>query len=289
MADVAMGVLFVQPALQLKLADACVLGLLIAASTLLYAAGVVLNDVFDFQRDADERPERPLPSGRVSRDAARRLGWTLLLAGAALAGPVALIVRDFRPVVVAGLLAGCIVLYNVWLKRTPLGPLAMGGCRMLNVLLGMSVAATAWQAQHWLVAGAIGTYIVGVTWFARTEAGRSSRLQLGAATGVIVLGIALLDRLPAYASDNLVPLLQREPHRWHLLMSLLGMFIGWRCFRAVIDPMPARVQMAVKHCILSLVILDAAACYAVRGTAPAVAILLLLVPAMFLGRWIYST
>ena len=32
----------------------------------------------------------------------------------------------------------CILLYDAWLKRTPLGPLAMGACRMLNVLLGMS-------------------------------------------------------------------------------------------------------------------------------------------------------
>ncbi len=46
---------------------------LVAASTLLYASGVVLNDVFDLRRDARERPERPLPSRRVSLPAARRL------------------------------------------------------------------------------------------------------------------------------------------------------------------------------------------------------------------------
>jgi 4-hydroxybenzoate polyprenyltransferase len=164
----------------------------------------------------------------------------------------------------------------------------MGGCRMLNVLLGMSVAAAAWQSPHWLVAGGIGTYIVGVTWFARGEAGQSSRLQLGLATAVMMAGIALLARLPAHA-DNLVLLLQRQPERWTLLMMLLGMLIGWRCFRAVLDPIPARVQMAVTHCILSLVILDAAACYAVRGTFWAVMVLLLLAPAMLLGQWIRST
>ena len=41
-----------------------------------------------------------------------------------------------RPGVVAALLATAILLYDAWLKRTPLGPLAMGACRMLNVLLG---------------------------------------------------------------------------------------------------------------------------------------------------------
>ena len=44
---------------------------------------------------------------------------------------------------VAMLLAGCIVLYDAVLKRTPLAPLAMGACRMLNVLLGMSLGPLA--------------------------------------------------------------------------------------------------------------------------------------------------
>jgi len=288
MADVAMGVLFVQQTSQLGATEACVLGLLVAASTSLYAGGVVLNDVFDFEQDAKDRPDRPLPSGRVSRKTACQLGWGLLLVGELLTLPVALLVGHVWPVVVGGLLAVCIGLYDAYLRRTPLGPIAMGGCRMLNVLLGMSVAAGAWQTQHWLVAGGIGTYIVGVTWFARTETGRSSRLSLGLGTGVMMLGIGLLAQLPAYA-DNLVVLLQRQPQRWHLLMSVLGVLIGWRCLRAAMDPIPGRVQTAVKHCILSLVILDAAVCYAARGTFWAVMILLLLAPAMFLGRWMYST
>ena len=33
----------------------------------LYAAGMVLNDAFDAELDARERPERPIPSGRISR------------------------------------------------------------------------------------------------------------------------------------------------------------------------------------------------------------------------------
>ena len=42
---------------------------------------MVLNDVFDLEIDRRERPERPLPSGRVSLRAARLLGWTLLVLG----------------------------------------------------------------------------------------------------------------------------------------------------------------------------------------------------------------
>ena len=42
------------------------LWLLLASSTGLYFGGMVLNDVFDAKLDAVERPERPIPSGRIS-------------------------------------------------------------------------------------------------------------------------------------------------------------------------------------------------------------------------------
>ena len=141
MADVAMGFLFVQAAdwkWDHVVATLATLAMLIAASSLLYIAGVVLNDVFDLEIDRRERPERPMPSGRVSLDAARRLGWRLLVLGVALGTGAVFFTGQLRPGVVAALLATVILLYDAWLKRTPLGPLAMGACRMLNVLLGMS-------------------------------------------------------------------------------------------------------------------------------------------------------
>ena len=295
MADVVMGFLFTHAALApgdkwgfFAPGEARILGLLVAASSLLYAGGVVLNDVFDFHLDARERTHRPLPSGRISLSAARWLGWELLLVGAALAWLAAFLAGDSRPGVVATVLAGCVVLYDARLKRTPLGPPAMGACRTLNVLLGMSVAAGPWQDEHWLVAASVGTYIAGVTWFARSESGRSSRWHLGLATAVLLLGIALLWPLPGRC-DYVVPLLEREPGRWSLLLTVLVLLIGFRAVRAVLEPVPDRVQMAVKQCILSLVILDAAACFVVRGTAGAVMVLLLLVPTVLLGWWIEST
>ena len=45
------------------------------APWLLYMAGMVLNDVYDFEVDARRRPERPLPSGRIT--ARRALAWGL--------------------------------------------------------------------------------------------------------------------------------------------------------------------------------------------------------------------
>jgi hypothetical protein len=65
--------------------------------------------------------------------------------------------------------------------------------------------------------------------------------------------------------------------------------IGWRCLWAVFDPVPQRVQYAVRNCIFSLVMLDGMVTFGVRDLWWAVAVLALLVPTMYLGRWIYST
>ena len=285
-ADVAMGFFFTH-AVFLP-GDGLVLGLLIGASSLLYSGGIVLNDVFDIRDDARRRPQRPLPSRRITLARARRLGFALLTAGLILACVASLVSADLRSTVVAFALAGSIVLYDGRLKRTFLGPAAMGSCRMLNVLLGMSAGSGAWHAHHLLAAAAIGTYVAGVTWFARNEAVRSNRVQLALATVVMLLGIGLLIPLPGMV-DNLVTILREEPIRWPVLIVLLAALVGRRCVRAVFDPTPQSVQAAVRHGIFSLVVLDAAVVFMVAGLAPAMLILLLLVPTMFLGRWVYST
>jgi len=286
MADAAMGFLFVR---ELTGAiDAWLLGILLGASSLLYLAGVVLNDVFDLELDSHQRPFRPLPSGRISPSAARRLGWGLLFAGAAAGWAAAFLIGNILPGAIAVILVISILIYDAGLKFTALGPVLMGACRMFNVLLGMSAAGGPFGAENWVVAGAIGLYIAGVTWFARTETTRSARAHLALSTVVMMLGIVLLSSLPHW-SQRINPLLQAEPQRWWLLMLILGVLIGWRCLRAVIEPAPAQVQAAVAQSILSLIILDAAACYAVCGVFWAAMILVLLLPTMLLGKWIELT
>ncbi len=223
-ADVSMGFLISRPPGDAWIPTAWDFGawaMLALTSSLLYAAGVVLNDVFDFEHDRLNRPQRPLPSGRVSTGAARRLGWSLLWAGVALGAGTGLFVGHLRPGVVAALLASAILLYNGWLKRTPLGPPAMGLCRMLNVMLGISAADVPLEAGFWLVAAAIGVYVAGVTWFARRESQRSSPLHLAAATTVMALGIAMLAGFPRL-SDRAMPMLREGIQRWYLLVGILG-------------------------------------------------------------------
>src|SRR5687768_15161994 len=58
---------------------------LVAASVVLYAGGVVLNDYFDRDVDRVERPERPIPSGRVAPREVLAFGVRLLGLGCVLA------------------------------------------------------------------------------------------------------------------------------------------------------------------------------------------------------------
>ncbi len=152
--------------------------LLAIASCGMYLAGMVLNDVFDVAVDTQERPQRPIPSGRISRSTAARFGWGLLAGGFAASAAAGVLSQDWRPPLVAAALAGCVVIYDRYAKLGPTGPIFMGGCRALNVLLGMGLAtgslaqasSGSWVVAHYLIAASIGIYIVGVTWFARTEA-----------------------------------------------------------------------------------------------------------------------
>ena len=110
-----------QPVLWLCLATAC-----------LYGGGVVLNDVFDADLDAVERPERPIPSGLITKNAAATFGALLLLFGIVAAGMVHETFLSIS-VLLALAIAVASVLYDGWGKHHPfLGPLNMGLCRGLN-------------------------------------------------------------------------------------------------------------------------------------------------------------
>ena len=270
-----------------------VLGWLLVASAMLYTAGMVLNDVYDADVDARERPFRPIPSGRIARRFARWLGYELLAFGIAAAVIAGVLGASWRSPLVAVALAGSVLLYDVVLKSTPLAPLGMGLCRFLNVALGMSATTGEIASWHGLVAAGVGVYIVGVTLFSRGEAEQSARGRLALAMLIMAAGLALLAFFPrtveADAATWVFPGYFNLGTKWYLLWLLLAASILYRGALAVVEPSPQRVQYAVKHAILSLIMIDAAAVLAVRDVTYAASIVALLIPSVWLGKWIYST
>ncbi|RZU77521.1 4-hydroxybenzoate polyprenyltransferase [Micromonospora kangleipakensis] len=112
---------------------------LAGASVLLYWAGMAANDWADRRLDAVERPERPIPSGRVSPPAALGLAAGLTAAGLALATAAG----GRRAAAVAVPLATAIWGYDLLAKNTAAGPAVMAACRGLDVLLGTASAGPA--------------------------------------------------------------------------------------------------------------------------------------------------
>jgi 4-hydroxybenzoate polyprenyltransferase len=107
---------------------------LAGSSVLLYWAGMAANDWADRQLDAAERPERPIPSGRIAPGTAFGVAAGLTAAGVAVAG----LAGGRRALAVAVPLAGAVWAYDLKFKNTPAGPAAMAACRALDVLLGAS-------------------------------------------------------------------------------------------------------------------------------------------------------
>jgi hypothetical protein len=265
-------------------------------SACLYCGGMVWNDYFDAEQDRRERPFRPIPSGRVTRREAAGLGGLLLLGGLVCACLAVLLQNavpsgpppSFRgaPVLLASLLIGAILLYDGWLKRTWAGPLGMGACRFLNVLLGVSAAPQQdWAAGAYL-ALVVGLYIVGVTWFARTEAQTSRPAALTGASLLMLAALALALPLPVILANG------PWPHQTFFLFPVLlvafGFTVGLPAYRAIRAPTPPHVQAAVKRAVLGLIGLDAILASAAVGVA-GLLLLVLLAPALYLGRRLYST
>ena len=161
---------------------------LLASSMLLYASGTMLNDVFDFEIDREERPGRPLPSGRASRRTAAWLGALGLALGPCLALASGSLTSGLLAVVLALTILG----YDAGLKRTWLGPVVMGACRGLNLLLGTSHAAALGGPIAWLAALAYGAFVAGITVASRSEAQGGGRTWLVAAVGIQLTAILAL-------------------------------------------------------------------------------------------------
>ncbi|MDD1697816.1 MAG: geranylgeranylglycerol-phosphate geranylgeranyltransferase [Methanoregula sp.] len=82
---------------------------------LITAAGNVINDFFDAEIDAINRPDRPIPSGAVSRGAARGFAVTLFLAGILVSfftNPLCVGIAIFNTIL--------LIAYAAKLKSTPL-------------------------------------------------------------------------------------------------------------------------------------------------------------------------
>jgi 4-hydroxybenzoate polyprenyltransferase len=239
---------------------------LLVSTACLYAGGIVLNDVFDRDVDRVERPERAIPSGRVTVRTAAILGAVLLAAGV-----LAAVMANATAGSVAAATAAVVILYDSWGKRQPIfGPLNMGMCRGLNLLLGISATPGALTGA-WHLALLPTAYITGVTALSRGEV-HGGRREV-AAFALISLSLVLVALLLlAAAHGSMAAVVLTGILGWRILP------VFWRAYRT---PAPGSIRQAVKAGVLSLAWLDAALAAAFAG---AMYSLIVLGAALIAGR-----
>jgi 4-hydroxybenzoate polyprenyltransferase len=138
--------------------------LLCLGSTLLYTGGMFLNDVCDVDFDAEFRRERPIVSGALSRGAVIVAAVALFVVGLILIARI-----NARSGMFAVGLTILIVVYDWTHKRIRTGPLLMAGCRFLLYLTAASAGLAGITPRALLFAAALGIYIAGLSYLARSE------------------------------------------------------------------------------------------------------------------------
>ncbi len=311
-ADVLAAILICTPALaQVPWARAL---LVLAASSCLYLGGMVLNDVFDVEYDRQTRPDRPIPSGQISRKAAGILGAVLLAAGlgaAILSGP--------RVLAVAAWLAVAIVAYDAGTKWTIVGPILMGICRTLNFTLGLALFEHAiWLPNqlHVPLVGRLGTaaavglglYVMSLTRFARYETTGGGRIELttsllGMNLGLLMAGfvaVALRTRSLAALQATELPwadayqdlLLSNDPNVllirgvWWIALAAV---VNASCLPAILSPQPRRIQATVRWLLIAIILYDAAVVSFVRGPTTGAIVAALILPTVVATRFLPAT
>jgi 4-hydroxybenzoate polyprenyltransferase len=150
-----------------------------AAASLFYIGGMFLNDAFDAEIDARERPERPLPAGDVPRAEAFAVGGAMLATGLAL--------LPLNALLYGALLVAAIVFYDYRHKGDRLAPLVMGVCRGL-VYVVAAAASGAINPPVIAAALVLTFYVLALTVVARFAGHRARWL-----VPLLIAGISLVD------------------------------------------------------------------------------------------------
>lgn len=243
--------------------------LLVFATIGLYGGGVVLNDVFDARLDKLERPERPIPSGLISTSSALFFGVSLLVAGVLIA-----FFNHFISGWLAFSIAVAAIVYDAWGKhQSVLGPVNMGLCRGLNLLLGISIIPTA-VGHNWFIGLVPLVYIAAITMISRGEVygGKKTTLYIAA---VLYLAVISIIGYSGYI---------KEESLTSLFLLAFGLMIYLPLFKAIKSPIGPRIGKAVKYGVLALILMNAAWAMAFGSLHSALCIVLLLPLSLWLAR-----
>lgn len=258
---------------------------LILVSVSLYAAGVILNDVADRKIDLKERPNRPIPSGKITLRNAIFLASLLIVTSI-----VASLFISITTSIVVVFLIVLILLYDFLLKNTLLSPVIMSGTRVLNVLLGASTNLSFIVGETdfifyrlFLVCASEFTYISGISILSKYETLNNNLFCLGRLNITLFVSpliIGAFGAISGFFNDN----------TWIYLL-IFGSFISSIIIPFSKSPVPnSTLQKIISLLVIGVIIHDA---IYIGGSLDSwysgISTFVLLVPATLLGKMFYVT
>ncbi len=224
---------------------------LLVALSLFYVGGMYLNDAFDASVDAVERPERPIPAGRIGRRTVFALGFAMLALGI-----LVLLWLGFGfeagtgpwPAVAGAALAAAIVFYDWHHKGNVLSPVVMGLCRVLVYVTAGLVFTATLPAPLLLAAVLLLAYLIGLTYVAKQE-------NLGRVKNLWPL---LFLAAPAAYGAYLTVHEPRIGPYWVLFLAAIGVALWLLRRRRPGDIPRAVVTLIARICLLDAVLIAGA-------------------------------
>lgn len=262
----------------------------ITAIIFLYSFGLVTNDLADFNEDSIKHPDRPLPSGRVSRKAAKFAA--ILLLTLALVISARLNIYAFYTALV---LASFILLYNfIFKKNSIIGPFTVALCRVLSIIFGFLAAGIEGPIPPML-------YIVSFTWmlyffaislaaYYETDPERPVRGRFM----LFLIPMLWMSTAPIGSGALQVVLLMKEANP-SIMLALASTFIfSFFAFKNFIilsldNKTSGRISRSIGELIGSIIFLQAAGCAFEGFPYLALGIFLLSIPARITAKKFYAS
>jgi 4-hydroxybenzoate polyprenyltransferase len=244
--------------------------LLCIATIGLYSGGIIFNDVFDAELDKIERPERPIPSGLISKNAASIFGGIFFFVGIFAAG----LYSPTSRYIAAAIMIACLT-YDKWMKHHPIfGPLNMGLCRGLNLMLGVSIIGSS-LSQWWFLAIVPIVYIASITMISRGEVhgGSKKMLYFG---GLLYLIVILAVLFFAWTRNNITYA--------SIFVLPFALMIFLPLYKAIQNPIGPNIGKAVKSGVIALILMNAAWASAFGALNAAIFIVILLPVSLLLSK-----
>jgi 4-hydroxybenzoate polyprenyltransferase len=216
------------------------IALIMVTMTAFYVGGMYLNDFFDREIDARDRPGRPIHAGEIRPGTVAAIGFGLLATGIVLMIPFGLAATAW-----GALLAAVIVLYDLWHKGNVLSPVVMGTCRAL-VYIGTGAAlAGSTSTAMTIGATALASHVAGITYAAKQE----NLDRVGNLWPLALLAAPLLVAVPALFNGWIVVVA--------FLLLLAADTVAIRLLAK--RPVPGSVPLAVSGLIAAICLVDALA------------------------------